>query len=147
MSHHCASQINDGNTRDIACPEVRCPHKVSYQEVKHLVDKATMAKFEKFLLKQTLDADQSVVWCPRPGCGMAMYGEGGLMVVCPSEKCRFTFCRKCKVEWHADATCAQYKQWKIDNDTGDQKFERWAQNNTKVCFNLKCRAPIEKNGG
>lgn len=35
------------------------------------------------------------------------------MLICPSEVCRFTFCRKCRVEWHADATCEQFKQWQV----------------------------------
>jgi hypothetical protein len=51
--------------------------------------------------------------------GMAMISEGGLMLVCPSDKCRYTFCRNCKEEWHADATCEQYKQWKIENGQAD----------------------------
>ena len=67
------------------------------------------------------------------------------MMVCPKEGCRFTFCFNCKEEWHADSTCAQYQQWKIDNANSDSSYAQWAAANTKAC--PKCHAAIEKNGG
>lgn len=147
ISDHCRTHINDGNTRDIACPFAGCVHRVSYEEVHHVVDQATWAKYEQFLLRATLNDDANVVWCPKPGCGMAMYVQGGLMLICPNEKCRFTFCRKCKVEWHADSTCEQYAEWVIENNDAENRFNAWRERNTKKCINKKCGAAIEKNGG
>ena len=110
---HVKGHVNDGNTRNIKCPQGGCKHTISYEEVMQVSDAGTRKKFEDFLLRATLSDDASVVWCPKAGCGMAMYVQGGLMLICPSEKCRFTFCRKCLVEWHADATCEQFKQWQV----------------------------------
>lgn len=145
ITEHCRSQINDGNTRNIPCPQHGCKHMISYEEVHQVADPTLMKKFEDFLLRATLGDDASVVWCPRAGCGMAMYVQGGLMLICPSDTCRFSFCRQCRVEWHADATCEQFKQWQIENGQADARFEQWRKANTKTC--PKCKSPIEKNGG
>lgn len=51
----------------------------------------------------------------------------------------------CKVEWHADCTCAEYQQWRTENEQADDLFEAWRERNTKNC--PKCAAPIQKNGG
>lgn len=104
-----------------------------------------LERYETFLLRAALSDDPDCVWCPRPGCGMAMIANGGLMMVCPSEKCNFSFCRSCQESWHADSTCDQYKQWKIENGQADVRYEKWARKNTKAC--PQCQKPIQKNGG
>ncbi len=45
-------------------------------------------RYETFLLRAALEDDPNCCWCPRPGCGMAMIANGGLMLVCPSDKCK-----------------------------------------------------------
>lgn len=135
----------EANTRNIHCPYGGCQHVISYTEVKHVVDEATMAKFELFLLRAALGDDPNCVWCPRPGCGVATINEGGLMVRCSSDACRYAWCRKCKDPWHADVTCEQYQQWKVENGQGDTLFAAWAKANTKPC--PKCHAHIQKNEG
>ncbi len=145
VREHVKGQINDGNTRNISCPQHGCKHKISYQEVLQVADGDTLKKFEDFLLRATLDDDASVVWCPKAGCGMAMYVQGGLMLICPNDKCNFTFCRKCRVQWHADATCEQFKQWQLENGQGEARFDEWRKKHTRPC--PKCKSPIEKNGG
>ena len=114
----------------------------STDRVRQVVDAATMAKYEAFLLKATLGDDQSVVWCPKPGCEMAMFVQGGLMLICPAENCRFTFCRQCKVEWHTDSSCEQYQEWRKENSNADNLYEIWRAKHTKPC--PKCRVDIEK---
>ena len=142
ITHHCTSNISEGNTRDIACPFFGCKHLISYAEVLQVVDSKTFEKYEQFLLRATLGDDKSVVWCPKPGCEMAMFVQGGLMLICPG--CDFSFCRQCRIQWHADATCEQYQTWRKENANADSLFEIWRQKNTKPC--IKCRAPIQKNG-
>lgn len=41
--------MDDGNTRDIRCPQVNCKHKISYEEVLQVTDAATRKKFEEFV--------------------------------------------------------------------------------------------------
>lgn len=87
-----------------------------------------------------------VQWCPKPACGNPMVADAGaLMLVCPSEKCQFTFCKRCQVEWHADSTCDEYQQWKLENNEAEARYNQWVKKNARKCPN--CPSMIEKNGG
>eukprot|EP01113_Clastostelium_recurvatum_P026950 TRINITY_DN3240_c0_g1_i2.p1 TRINITY_DN3240_c0_g1~~TRINITY_DN3240_c0_g1_i2.p1 ORF type:complete len:524 (-),score=137.32 TRINITY_DN3240_c0_g1_i2:50-1435(-) len=146
LSTHFRTQVGDGQTRTIKCPTPSCKHIVTYQEIKHVVDPDTFAKYEEFLLRAALGDDPNCRWCPRPGCNNAMIGTPiNPMMVCSNDRCRFAFCFNCREEWHADATCAQYQQWKVENNEGEDRFRKWATANTKPC--PKCQSSIEKNGG
>ncbi|KAH3732776.1 ubiquitin-protein ligase [Pelomyxa schiedti] len=145
LEGHFTTQITDGNVREIKCPHPTCKHVISYAEVRHIVKNKDFDKFDTFLLKSALDEDPNCRWCPR-GCGSAMIGTPlSPMMRCPNPKCNFCFCFNCRDEWHSDATCAQYQQWKKDNSEADAKFAKWAAEHTKVC--PKCKTNIEKNGG
>jgi hypothetical protein len=145
IADHCLSGINNGKVRRITCPSPDCKHILSYQEIRQLISQEVFDRYETFLLRETLADDPDSVWCARPGCSMAMIANGGMMMTCPSESCAFSFCRSCKEPWHADSTCEQHKQWKIDNGQADNLYENWARENTKNC--PSCLRPIQKNGG
>ncbi|KAN0025751.1 hypothetical protein ACTFIU_005414 [Dictyostelium citrinum] len=147
LTQHFKSKIFDGDCKSIQCPDTTCRRLVNYQEIKHNVDKKTMAKYEDFLLQITLKEDPNSRFCPRPGCNNAMIGDSDTvtMVICTSESCRYTFCFNCKSEWHQDMTCQQWEEFKILKETSNQRFEEWARQNTKPC--PKCKSKIEKNGG
>jgi len=142
------TKIDDGEVKIITCPDNKCSQEVTYNEIKQIVtDKVVFAKYEKFTLEKALEGIADLRWCPRPGCGNAMIGGADtLMIRCSNPACQFCFCFQCKEEWHADATCGQYQQWKIDNGgAGDNLVRQWIQQHTKRC--PACNVPIEKNGG
>ena len=58
---------------------------------------------------------------------------------------RARLARATDAQWHADATCEQYAQWKRDNARGDQAYEEYVAAHTKKC--PSCHVPIEKNSG
>jgi len=139
--------INDGRVQEIKCPSPSCPSQIDYNQIKQIVrNEDLFAKYEEYNLKRTLESIPDLRWCPRPGCGNAMIGSSDVpMMICSNDSCRFTFCFKCKEEWHADVTCEQYQQWKMENSESEARYIDWVRNNTKTC--PKCKTPIEKNGG
>jgi len=146
MGMHFKTNIENGNVKDIRCPNLQCKRMVTYQEIKHNVSKAILSKYEDFLLKISLKEDANCRFCPRPGCSNAMIGDSTIpMMVCSSELCKYAFCFNCRDEWHADSTCENYQQWKKDNNATNSLFISWANKNTKDC--PKCKSKIEKNGG
>jgi len=139
-------KVQEGQTQNMKCPDPDCKEFMTPAEVRHVVDEETYSKYEEFTLASALNAMPDIRWCPKPDCKNAMIGgEENLMMVCSNSECRFSFCFKCKEEWHADATCEQYQQWRRENSEADAKYDEWVKANAKMCPN--CQAPIEKNGG
>jgi len=140
-------KINDGNVQDIKCPDPGCGSQIDYNQIKQIVkDENTFAKYEEFNLKKTLETIPNLRWCPRPGCGNGMIGsDDNPMMICSNDSCRFTFCFRCKEEWHADVTCEKYQEWKLENNEAEARYIDWVKSNTKDC--PKCKANIQKNGG
>eukprot|EP01102_Stenamoeba_stenopodia_P016296 TRINITY_DN5678_c0_g1_i1.p1 TRINITY_DN5678_c0_g1~~TRINITY_DN5678_c0_g1_i1.p1 ORF type:complete len:591 (+),score=97.65 TRINITY_DN5678_c0_g1_i1:108-1775(+) len=149
IGHYIKEQINQGNCKQIKCPDPTCSVNLHPQEIRHCVDGEMYAKYEKFALKSALDAMPNLVYCPKLGCNNAMIGdedtEENPMIRCSNPECQFTFCCNCKEEWHADVTCAQWQQWKKENSENDQRTEDWLKLNAKAC--PQCKSAIEKNGG
>jgi hypothetical protein len=99
MKHYVLAKINDNSCRDIKCPDLTCTQILSYQEVKHCVDPENYEKYDRFLLTAALNSDPDCRWCPRPGCATAMLGQANEpMLICPNEKCNFSFCFNCREE-------------------------------------------------
>jgi len=140
-------KINDGSVQEINCPDPTCGNQIDYNQIKQIVrDERTFAKYEEFNLKKTLETIPDLRWCPRPGCGNAMIGSNdNPMMICSNDSCRFSFCFRCKEEWHADVTCEKYQEWKVENNEAEARYIDWVKTNTRDC--PKCRANIQKNGG
>ncbi len=148
MKEHCQAQISNGNTTEISCPHVGCQHKLSYEEVQQIVatDADTKSKFEAFLIKETLERNERIVWCPK-GCGNGVEVEAGDRLAVYCAKCDFRFCRNCQVEWHESTTCEMYREWEQENNEAQERFNEWSSANAKACPNPKCKSMIEKDGG
>jgi len=138
--------INDGKVLDITCPAPGCTTAIEYQHVRTVVTQDIFVKYEEFAFIASLNADPSVKWCPKPGCGNAIIGDpDNPRCQCTNPECRYEFCFLCSEPWHADATCEEYQQWKVDNGLTDSKFSNWAKKNTKKC--PRCKTMIEKIAG
>lgn len=138
--------INEGKVLDITCPAPGCKTAIEYEHVRAVVTTDIFLKYEEFAFIAALNADPSVKWCPKPGCGNAIIGDpDNPRCQCTSPDCRYEFCFLCSEPWHADATCEEYQQWKIDNGLTDAKFSNWAKKNTKKC--PRCKTMIEKIAG
>jgi len=135
-----------GGVKRIRCPSPSCPTELTPDEIKQLVSSEDYAKYERFNLEAVLETIPDLRWCPKPNCKNAMIGDPRRpMMVCTNPSCKFTFCFNCKEEWHADATCEQYQQWKVENNEAEARYQDWVKRNAKPC--PKCKAQIEKNGG
>lgn len=131
---------------DITCPFPGCKTLVEYNQVQSVVTHEVFSKYEEFTFIASLNADPSVRWCPKPGCGNAIIGDpDNPRCQCTDPECRYEFCFLCSEPWHADATCEQYQQWKVENGMIDTKFTHWAKKNTKKC--PQCKTMIEKMAG
>eukprot|EP01132_Coremiostelium_polycephalum_P000776 gene776-962_t len=146
LSEYLKSNISDRKLV-IPCPTPNCKSIFQYEQIKLIVDNETFSKFEEFTLTSFIVADPNFKWCPKPGCGNAVFGEkSNPRTRCSNATCNFEFCFNCEEEWHPNSTCEQYQNWKLENNMVDQKYVVWTKkNHTKKC--PKCKSIIEKNAG
>jgi len=146
LQGYYTNRIHEGKVLDITCPAPGCATIVEYHQVQAVVTREIFSKFEEFTFIASLNADPSVKWCPKPGCGNAIIGDPeNPRCQCTNPDCKYEFCFLCSEPWHADATCEQYQHWKQENGLVDQKFTHWAKKNTKKC--PQCKTIIEKMAG
>jgi len=150
LQGYLTTKINDGAVKEIKCPDPKCTNIINVSDIKHSVTSETFTKYEKFTLHKALQDMKDVTFCPKAGCNNAMIsgadnnGTGNdLMMKCSG--CNFTYCTKCKEEWHSDSTCEQYQSWKLENNLSEKKYAEWVKQFAKPC--PQCHTPIEKNGG
>jgi len=138
--------INDNKVLDITCPYPKCETHVEYHQVQDVVTQEQFSRYEEFTFLASLNADPTVRWCPKVGCGNAIIGDPeNSKCVCTSPECKYEFCFQCSEPWHQDFSCEQYQDWKAENGMVDKKFSKWAKDNTKKCPN--CKSLIEKMSG
>lgn len=144
----CIKKYIETNIKDrklnIKCPE--CKVYISNTLIKMIINKHIFIKYENFLLENTLAMDKDCKFCPRPGCGMAMYSlDNNPMKKCP--KCDHNFCFNCETtEWHEGVTCKKYQKWKKENSEVDKSFDKYLKRKlVKKC--PRCNVNIEKNKG
>ncbi|KAM9311593.1 E3 ubiquitin-protein ligase RNF14 [Gastrophryne carolinensis] len=97
-------QIRDGQVHALNCPDHKCPSVAAPTQVKELVGEQLFSRYDRLLLKSTLDLMSDVVYCPRPSCQTPVMQEpGGTMGICSS--CQYAFCTLCSKTYHGVSSC------------------------------------------
>ncbi|XP_046740282.1 E3 ubiquitin-protein ligase RNF14-like [Diprion similis] len=97
-------RIQDGNVKNICCPEEKCLSEATPGQVKDLVSQELFAKYDATLLSVTLDTMTDIVYCPRPHCQYPVSREpNDRMANCPA--CQYAFCIYCKMVYHGIEPC------------------------------------------
>lgn len=140
---HLATKINEGEP-EIHCPHLKCNTHVPDGFIKLLVPVSVFDKYLRFVTKNFVRENDTVRWCPTPGCQSAITfdqsnsSSDSAIVQC--NYCGNQFCFKCHNEAHAPATCEQVKLWKKESEVFN-----WRTINCREC--PKCNVSVEKNGG
>ncbi|XP_073490545.1 E3 ubiquitin-protein ligase RNF14-like [Aquarana catesbeiana] len=97
-------QIRDGQVRSLNCPEPKCTSVATPAQVKKLVGEELFGRYDRLLLKSTLEMMTDVVYCPRLSCQTPVMQEpGGTMGICSS--CQYAFCTLCMMTYHGVSKC------------------------------------------
>lgn len=136
-------KIKEGEAGEIQCPDFNCNLLVDEHAVKQLVSVEIYERYQSFLLRSFVEANDAVKWCPAPKCGRAVNidGASAQMISCA---CGHRFCFKCGEEAHLPASCQQVREWK-KKSRDESETNHWITANTQPC--PKCGSPTEKNGG
>ncbi|XP_028838779.1 E3 ubiquitin-protein ligase RNF14 [Denticeps clupeoides] len=104
MAEYFQIQIRDGNVQCLNCPEPKCTSVATPSQVKLLVGEEEFARYDRLLLKSSLDLMADVVYCPRRMCCTAVMVEPDTtMGICPA--CQYAFCTICKRGYHGLSHC------------------------------------------
>eukprot|EP00479_Gromia_sphaerica_P013199 TRINITY_DN7260_c0_g1_i1.p1 TRINITY_DN7260_c0_g1~~TRINITY_DN7260_c0_g1_i1.p1 ORF type:complete len:350 (+),score=65.07 TRINITY_DN7260_c0_g1_i1:131-1180(+) len=137
------SEVQNGdkcvNTR---CNFYKCDLRVPSEAFKEMLDDVLYKKYKRFIIRAFLSSSKNLVWCPGPGCDMAVQYSGGIREIQCS--CGHLFCFKCQHQSHRPSNCSDAKQW-MSKNSSDAENANWILANTKVC--PRCGTQIEKNQG
>lgn len=134
------------NAFPIRCPSDDCKREASEGDLRVILSREMFDKYQKHTLKAYADEHgDSISWCPTANCGYMFFFEKEDEERFECLECRKEYCLNCRVEWHKDMTCKEYK---ISSTTSedDEKFISFVKGKKfKQC--PKCKFWVEKNEG
>lgn len=144
FSRYLSVAVDDG----VACIHTKCMHPgcsaaVPESVFRRVLPKQAVAKYQKHQLKNFVDADPHIRWCPSPSCDNILYSEstGNREGRC---SCGQTLCLGCGQIAHRPASCECFRSW-LSLDRTDGQSSAWLSSHTKDC--PFCRSRIFKDGG
>ncbi|KAK9459968.1 uncharacterized protein V1516DRAFT_472680 [Lipomyces oligophaga] len=142
--------MEEGESRNIQCPDGTCSIVVNNEVIKLLVDPKVYERYQSLLTRTFVLDNDHMAWCPAPNCEYAVrcndISTKDLDTIVPTVECKcgYRFCFGCGHSDHQPSTCMLVKKW-LQKCQDDSETASWISANTKEC--PKCKAIIEKNGG
>src|SRR3546814_16671020 len=90
------------------CPEHKCNQVVPDAVFRELLQPEDYAKYHMYSIRNFIETNRNMRWCPAPGCNQVVLAAGVAQVRC---SCGMPFCFRCGEEDHAPATCEQLIAW------------------------------------
>ncbi|KAM4095438.1 hypothetical protein ACJW30_08G030200 [Castanea mollissima] len=151
MKQHVEVKLLNGMVAK--CPHENCKSEVSIDSCgKFLAPNLVEVMSQR--IKESSISPTEKVYCPYPRCSALMSKSEVLRytknVYIGAEesgarkcmKCHYFFCIKCKVPWHLNMTCYDYKRSNANAHPGDAKLKSLAKSNRwRQC--LKCNHMVE----
>jgi E3 ubiquitin-protein ligase RNF14 len=101
--------INEGNISGVRCPDAGCIQenaRISDDDILDVVGPELYERYHKLFIKQKLEADPSVVWCPRRQCQGPAFKDGTHTTLAICQQCKLAFCTLCRKTWHGTEFCS-----------------------------------------
>ncbi|KAI1743081.1 hypothetical protein F4680DRAFT_410964 [Xylaria scruposa] len=153
--------LGRGAPDKIKCPEPRCKHRLTLEEVGRFASAATCRRYEELCTLKMLSKSPDFRWCLREGCGSGgFYDNAGLplrsasrlpcfpcppgCITCP--ECEMAMCYICQVPWHQGLTCQEFWERRAEREQW-RATEEWERINTKECPGEGCGVRICADGG
>ncbi|CDH50400.1 ring finger protein [Lichtheimia corymbifera JMRC:FSU:9682] len=141
--------IEEGECRNIQCPQDKCNRIVDEKTVSLLVDDKVKSRYSELLDRTFVDDNDAMRWCPAPDCEYAIechIPSVSLSSIVPTVECGegHKFCFGCGLSDHQPCVCSLVKKW-LQKCKDDSETANWISAHTKDC--PKCQSAIEKNGG
>ncbi|CAA7036862.1 unnamed protein product [Microthlaspi erraticum] len=135
----------------MTCPHDGCQSKLSYINCIHLLT-PKLKEFWRQKMREDLIPVAKRVYCPNPRCS-ALMSETELSISKPTDeamrfcvRCHNPFCISCKVPWHSNLSCEDYKSLHPNPTESERKLKALAnQKRWRQCG--KCQNMVELSQG
>jgi E3 ubiquitin-protein ligase RNF144 len=109
ISQYVVSEINNKVVK-VYCPIPNCFVKLKRENLQHILPKETSDKWELAKYVSKIELEQKT-YCPFKNCSVLLVNDGGEVVTsCECPFCHRLFCAQCKVPWHANMTCGEFRK-------------------------------------
>jgi hypothetical protein len=93
----------------LKCPDIKCGKELVFDDLRVILTKEDIAKYEDFRFNLTIDQGEKFSWCPTPNCNLAFeYDEEDEIEFFKCERCKKEYCLHCRVPVHKGMTCQEY---------------------------------------
>ncbi|CAN8284338.1 unnamed protein product [Cochlearia groenlandica] len=148
MKQHIEVRLSERSF--MSCPKDGCNNKLLYRSCSHLLTHRVKEMWRQRLKEDNIPVTKRV-YCPNPWCSALMSetelninNSSHVMGCC--EKCYKPFCMACKVLWHVNLSCEDYKKLNPNPTRDDTKLKTLA--NKKMWRQCgKCQNMIELSRG
>ncbi|XP_061374008.1 uncharacterized protein LOC133316287 [Gastrolobium bilobum] len=147
ISKYVANQIQQ-NILKVNCPNPKCSVELKPKHLQIILPKQVIDRWESARCESSIAVSEKT-YCPFKNCSVLLVNDGGKVVTsseCPS--CHRLFCAQCKVPWHAEMNCNEFrklKRSKIEKDL-DTKFLELAKGKMwQKC--PKCYMYVQRRSG
>ncbi|CAI9267633.1 unnamed protein product [Lactuca saligna] len=146
IREHVSVKIKE-NMAEVKCPDPKCKRLIGPELCGSIVPKEVLERWEDALCESLILGTQKF-YCPFKDCSAMLVDDGGEAVTsseCPN--CHRLFCAQCKVAWHSDMDCNEFKSLsKDERNPEDLMLMQLAKNKQwKRC--PRCNYIVEKREG
>lgn len=159
MVKYVASKLQENITK-ISCPFPGClTGKLNPENCRSILPSEVFVRWGDVLCESLILGTEKYYYCPLKDCSALLIDEMHerrpftTAAECPN--CKRLFCVKCKVAWHADMRCSEYKKLKENERDHEDillyslaKKEKWMRcpkckffvEKSEGCLYMKCRS-------
>ncbi|XP_042009804.1 probable E3 ubiquitin-protein ligase rbrA [Salvia splendens] len=143
---HIEAKIQE-KVGEIACPAPGCKAELDSVACRQMISDEALVQWDEVLC-MSLIPESETLYCPFQDCSALLLNDlGGVIEKIRCIECKRWFCGQCRVPWHTDFTCKEFKKLyakkggKVDKIVKElAKKKRWQK-----C--PKCKMYVEKSEG
>ncbi|MCJ1397835.1 hypothetical protein MMC11_001031 [Xylographa trunciseda] len=133
LSKSLSSQLDSTTWDRVSCPI--CPVVLGFEEVEMYASKDVTARYQRFMIADTVKNEPEYRQCIRPGCNYGqLHQDGEKAPLVRYGECKFRMCYVHNIPWHENQTCSEY-DYNLGRGEDKKREEEASQNVANAVMN------------